>query len=97
MQNHDIRKREKSFNKTYNSWKLVARETRTKLKSLCSAEDLNKLQQNIEAKHDAVSSQYEPILRNSNTTPDIVNKMDASVTLTKDVCNLISDCLKDCS
>lgn len=25
MQNHDIRKREKSFNKTYNSWKLVER------------------------------------------------------------------------
>ncbi|CAI5640766.1 unnamed protein product, partial [Oreochromis niloticus] len=94
MQNQDIRKREKSFNKTYDSWKLVARETRTKLKSLCSAEDLNKLQQNIEAKHDAVSSQYEPILRNSNTTPDIVYKMDACVTLTKEVCNLISDRLK---
>ncbi|XP_039907300.1 uncharacterized protein LOC120746094 [Simochromis diagramma] len=94
MQKHDIRKREKSFNKTYDSWKFVARETRTKLKSLCSAEDLNKLQQNIEAKHDAVSSQYEPILRNSNSTPDIVNKMDACVTLTKEVCNLISDRLK---
>lgn len=48
------------------------------------------MQQDIQAKHDDVSKQYEPILRNSNTTPEIVKKMDACVTLTKDICDLIS-------
>lgn len=90
----DIKKRVKTFNKAYDSWKLVARETRTKLKTLCSLEDLNKLQQGIEAKHDAVRQQYEPILRNSSTTSEIVNKMDACVTLTKEICNLISNRLE---
>lgn len=74
MQNHEIKKREKTFNKTYDSWKLVARETRTKLKALCSVDDLNNLQQDIQAKHEALSLQYEPILRNSNITPEIVKK-----------------------
>lgn len=94
MHDQHTRKCEKAFNKTYDSWKLVARETRTKLKTLCSSEDLNKLQQDIQARHDDVSQQYEPILRNSNTTPEIVKKMDACVTLTKDICDLISDRLK---
>ncbi len=94
MHDQDTRKREKAFNKTYDSWKLVARATRTKLKTLCSSEDLNELQQDIQAKQDDVSQQYEPILRNSNTTPEIVKKMDACVTLTKDICDLISNRLK---
>lgn len=94
IHDQETRKREKAFNKTYDSWRLVARETRTKLKTLCSLEDLNELQQGIQAKHDDVSQQYEPILRNSNTTPEIVKKMDACVTLTKDICDLISDRLE---
>lgn len=53
-------------------------------------EDFNKLQQDIETKHDAVRQQYEPILRNGNTTSEIVNKMGACVTLTKEICNLIT-------
>lgn len=94
MHDQDTRKREKAFNKTYDSWKLVARETRKKLKTLCSSEDLNELQQDIQAKHDDVGQQYEPILRNGNTTPEIVKKMDACVTLTKDICDLISNRLE---
>ncbi|XP_039679755.1 uncharacterized protein LOC120573907 [Perca fluviatilis] len=94
MHDQDTRQREKAFNKTYDSWKLVARKTRTKLKTLCSSEDLNELQQDIQAKHDDVGKQYEPILRNSNTTPEIVKKMDACVTLTKDICDLISNRLE---
>lgn len=88
MHKQDAKKREKTFHKAYNSWKLTARETRSKLKTLCSSEDLNNLQQDIETKHNAVRQQYEPILRNSDTTPEIVNKMDACVTLTKEICNL---------
>ncbi|XP_026059678.1 uncharacterized protein LOC113044182 [Carassius auratus] len=94
MHEQDTRKREKAFNKSYDTWKLVARETRTKLKTLCSSEDLIKLQQDIQAKHDGVAQQYEPILRNSNTTPEIVKKMDACVTLTKDILDLISNRLE---
>lgn len=94
MHNQDAKKREKTFHKAYNSWKLTARETRTKLKTLCSSEDLNELQKDIETKHEAVRQQYEPILRNSNTTPEIVNKMDACVTLTKEICKLIGNRLE---
>lgn len=47
------------------------------------------MQQDIKTKHETVRQQYEPILRNSDTTPNIVNKMDACVTLTQEICNLI--------
>lgn len=93
MHHESAKKREKTFHKAYNSWKVTARETRTKLKTLC-LEDLNKLQQDIETRHDAVRQQDEPILRNGNTTPEIVNKMDACVTLTKEICDLVSNCIE---
>ena len=66
LHDQDTKKREKAFDKTYDSWKLVARKTRTELKTLCSSEDLNELQQDIQAKHDDLGQQYEPILRTSN-------------------------------
>lgn len=94
MHNQDSKKREKTFHKMYNSWKLTARETRTKLKALCSLEDLNKLQQGIETRHNAVKEQYEAILRSGSIAPEIVNKMDACVTLTKEIRNLISNHLE---
>ncbi|XP_057716613.1 uncharacterized protein LOC130931672 [Corythoichthys intestinalis] len=89
MQKQMAKKHAKIFHKAYNSWKLTARDVRTQLKTLCSAEELNKSKQDVEMKHNAVREQYEPILRNSNTTPEIVNKMDACVTLTKEISNLI--------
>lgn len=95
MQKQDAKKHDKTFNKAYNYWKVTARETRTKLKTLCTLEDLNELQQDIETKHDAVRQQYEPILRNTCITPEIVNKMDACVTLTKEICNLITNRLEN--
>ena len=53
MHDQNTKKREKAFNKTYDSWKLVARQTRTELKTLCSSEDLNELDiKDIKAKHD---------------------------------------------
>lgn len=64
------------------------------MKTLCSLEDLDKIKQDIEAKFDTVSIQYEPILRNSNTTSEIVKKMDACVTLTKEICDVISQRLE---
>ena len=94
MHDQDTRKREKAFNKAYDFWKLAARETRTKLKTLCSLEDLNKLHEDIQEKYDAVKLQYEPILRNCNTTPEIVKKMDACVVLTKEIRDLISNRLE---
>jgi len=45
----------------------------------------------IKAKQDEGGQQYEPILRIGNTTPEIVKKMDGCVTLTKDICDLISN------
>jgi len=48
----------------------------------------------IKAKQDEGGQQYEPILRIGNTTPEIVKKMDACVTLTKDICDLISNRLE---
>lgn len=89
MHNQDAKKCEKAFNKAYDSWKQAARETRTNLKILCSLEDLSKIQQDIQRKHNAICLQYEPILRNCNTTSEIVKKMDACVTLTKEICDLI--------
>ncbi|XP_070412225.1 uncharacterized protein [Nothobranchius furzeri] len=94
MHDQDVKKREKTFKKAYNAWKLVARETRTKLKTLCSLEDLNKLHEDIQAKYGAVKLQYESILRNSDTTPEIVKKMDACGMLTKEICDLISNRLE---
>lgn len=94
MHDQRVKKCENTFNKAYNSWKLVARETRTKLKTLCSFEDLNRLHKDIQTKYDAVRVPYESILRDSDTTPEIVKKMDACSTLTKEICDLISNRLE---
>ncbi|XP_043973047.1 uncharacterized protein LOC122831155 [Gambusia affinis] len=91
MHIQENKKREKTFHKVYDSWKWVARESRKKLKALCTLEELNDLQETIQAKYDAVRLQYKPILRNSNTTAEIVKKMEACVTLTKEICDLINN------
>ncbi|MEQ2242679.1 hypothetical protein ILYODFUR_038453 [Ilyodon furcidens] len=49
MHNKDTKKREKAFTKDYDSWKLAARKIRTKLKTLCTLDDLSNLQENIQA------------------------------------------------
>lgn len=91
MHIQENKKHEKTFHKVYDSWKWVARESRKKLKALCTLEELNDLQETIQAKYEAVRLQYEPILRNSNTTAEIVKKMEARVTLTKEICDLINN------
>ncbi|XP_054653604.1 uncharacterized protein LOC129193043 isoform X1 [Dunckerocampus dactyliophorus] len=94
MHSQNIKRHEMMFNKDYHFWKLAARLTRTTLKSVCSTQELNKLQQDIQAKHDTLRLQYESILRKGNTTPEIVNKMDACITLTKEISDLISNRLR---
>lgn len=90
MLNVNIKKHTKEFNKTYDSWKQAARETRSKLKNLCSKDELEELQKNIKIKHELLSTHYEPILCKGATTPDIVKRMDACVTLSTEICELIS-------
>ena len=82
MQEQEAKKNEKAFKKAYDSWKQLARETRVKLKALCSPEDLDTIERDIKAKHVIVQQHYEPIRRNHTTTPVIVQRMDARGTLT---------------
>lgn len=83
-------KHEKGFNKAYDSWKQTARETRSKLKTLCSCEDLDRIQRNIHCKQDTVSQCYASLLRNQTATPDVVKRIDACTTLTAEICDLVS-------
>lgn len=82
-QNH-----EQAFLRAYDSWKRTARESRTTLKALCSPDDLNTIQREIQTKYDKVRCQYQPITRNQTTTPDIANKMDACGTVTEDILSI---------
>ncbi|KAI7806542.1 hypothetical protein IRJ41_007791 [Triplophysa rosa] len=90
MQSQRAKKNEKAFYKAYDSWKQTAKETRSKLKILCSHEDLDSLQRHIQCKLDAVNKCYAPLLRNQTTTPDIVKEIDACTTLTAEICDLVS-------
>lgn len=90
MHDQEAKKHEKAFNKSYDSWKQIARESRTILKTFCSQDDLDNIQQNIMVKHDTVCQHYEPIRRDRITTPDIVKRMDACVTLTAEIRDLVS-------
>lgn len=90
LRDQNAKKHKKAFNKAYDSWKQTARESRTALKSSCSPDDLNKIEQEICTKRDVVQRQYEPILRNQITTPEIVGRMDTCATLTEETLALVS-------
>lgn len=90
MHELEAKKQEKSFHKTYESWKQAAREARSNLKTFCTREDLDQIQQDIQGRHDSVYQRYEPILRNHTTTPDIVKRMDACAALTAEITDLVS-------
>lgn len=80
---------EKNFSKAYNFWKQTARDSRTKLKAFCALDDLDNIQQTIKTKHDTVCELYEPIRCNCVSTPEIIKKMDACISLTAEICDLV--------
>lgn len=73
----------------YYSWKQTARKSRTDLKSPYSPEALDRIEQEISAKCNALKDHYENILRNQAITPEIVTRMDTCVTLTEETTNLV--------
>ena len=86
----EAKRHEKAFIKAYDSWKQTARQGRTLLKSLCSHEDLSRIQTEMERNHVMVRQNYDTIKRNHATTPVIANKMDACDTITEEIANLVS-------
>lgn len=90
LHEQEAKKNERAFNKVYDSWKKTAKEIRTRLKTFCSAEDLEGSQRNIKSKHDIVYQHYEAIRRNHTSNPDIIKRMDACGTLTAEICDLTS-------
>ena len=53
----------KAFIRAYESWKKIARESRTRLKKFCSKEDLNKMYDEIQSGYDRLTQNYEPLQR----------------------------------
>lgn len=95
MQEQQTKKHKKVFSKNYDGWRELAREIRTKLKTFCSAEDLDKMQNDIKAKRALVHNLYKALCQVNSTTPDIVKKMDACIALTAETCDLISKRLEE--
>ena len=89
MQEEMGRKYEKAFTKAYTSWTHSARGIRTALKTFCSLEDLHEIKRIIQNKHNAISEIYESIQQNCIPTPDIVKKMDTSITITSEICEIV--------
>lgn len=90
MHKQETQKQEKAFNKAYDSWKQTARETRSKLKALCTYEELEHILKDIQTKHDVVTQRYAPLLRNQTTTSEIVKRVDVCATLTAEISDLVS-------
>lgn len=90
LKKQELKKKEKAFNKAYETWRLAAKEIRAKLKTFCSPEELEGIQRNIKAKHDKVCQHYEPIRLNHTSTPGVVKKMDACSTLSSEICDIVN-------
>lgn len=80
----------KAFLKAYESWKVIARESRLRLKKFCRTEDLEKINKRMQSGYDHVNQNYEPLQRNFLNTDNIVQKMDACDTLTTEICDLVN-------
>lgn len=89
MQEQETIKHKKAFMRAYGSWKEMAGKVRTALKSFCSLDELNKIREDIQIRHNAVSECYEPIQRNHKATPDIVPKMDACIAITTEIREIV--------
>ena len=68
----------------------MAKEARTKLEKFCLKEDLDDINKQVQGGYDRVNQNYGPLQRNSLTTHDIVQKMDACNTLTTEIGDLVS-------
>lgn len=90
MREEEAKRHLKAFLRAYESWKQIARESRSRLKRFCLKEDLDKINQHIQSGYDRVNQNYEPLQRNSLSTPEIVQKLDACNTLTTEICDLVS-------
>lgn len=69
MHKQEAIKHKKEFMRAYGSWKEVAGKVRTALKSFCSQDELNKIREEIQIRHNAVSECYEPIQRKPQRHP----------------------------
>ncbi|XP_057700916.1 uncharacterized protein LOC130921262 [Corythoichthys intestinalis] len=80
----------KAFFNAYQLWKEVARQCRSRLKKFCGVEDLEEISKQIQSRYDLVNQNYEPLQRNFLNTESIVQKMDACITLTTEISDLVS-------
>ena len=89
MQDENARKHGKAFIKAYTTWAKSVKNMRTALKSFCSLEDLRGMKQMIQKQHNAISEHYELIQLNCTPNSDIVKKMDACLSITPDICEIV--------
>ncbi len=90
MHEQEAKRHEKAFNKAYDFWKQMAKEVRSKLKALCTCEELEQILKDIQTRQDVVTQHYAPLLRNNTSTPEVVKRVDVCSTLTAEICDLVS-------
>ena len=94
MHEKQQKKDEKAFTTAYTKWIHTARGGRTALKTFCTGEDLHTIKQTIQTKHQALSECYEIIQHNHTATPVIVKRMDACISITQEICELVNKYLE---
>ncbi len=90
MHEQEAKRHEKAFNKAYDFWKQMAKEVRSKLKALCTFEELEQILKDIQTRQDVVTQHYVPLLHNNTSTPEVVKRVDVCSTLTAEICDLVS-------
>mgnify|MGYP001612862034 CR=1 FL=1 len=84
-----IARDERAFFKAYEQWKKTARLIRTNLKTNCSEEEINIMQNEVLEKSEVVSHHYSCLVRNEAASKEIVNKKDTCDILTADIVDLL--------
>ena len=90
LHEEDAKKKEKSFSKAYDAWKKIARESRVQLKAFCSLDDLGKVNKDIQTSRDVVVLEYQQIIQNQTPSQEILKRMEACVTLTSEISDIVS-------
>ena len=90
LHEEDAKKKEKSFNKAYDTWTKIARESRVQLKAFCSLDDLGKVNKDIQTSRDVVVLEYQQIIQNQTPSQEILKRMEACVTLTSEISDIVS-------
>lgn len=75
MHYQEAKKHQKAFNKAYDSWKQSAKESRSKIKTLCSHEDLYQIQRTIQGSQDVVNQCYASLLRNHTANQKLLKEL----------------------